>query len=548
MSIPIVVGVTGHRNLRQEDLSRLKEVVLSELQKLKNAYPNSDFIMLNSLASGADTLCAAVGVSLDMGLVCPFPFEIDEYRKDFSGEDLAKFEALLQKAENSFTVPATEPLPENLTETQRRDFGYRQAGIYVASHSHVLFALWDGKEGTPAACGTAEAVDFMLKGNYKDESLSIKSANDGAVIHILTPRQGDEIATEITATLIENEPGSLKEVLTMTDDFNRDCKDLQDPLPNSYALIPEQYLKENRRLSRIQNIYDKADALSLRMQKKYMNTIKGFSIFGVLLVFSFLLYDEIDANIFLPVYGIVMILYLVLFLAIKKINAHKKYLQYRILAESMRVQLYLCAAGINENIGNAFTWTQKHESTWVKEAAGALILGGADLTKVPDEILMSYWIDSQLGYHKKALKRDRGKQGINQKTAFGMLVASIILFLAVFVLECIARDAMDSVVIAKLPAFLLAGADTNITLSGIFKALLGVVSAVTVFLSSYYDKLSLDRMSEDHEKMIRLYQTAGEHFDRGNRDHLYRALAREEIIENGNWMSYCKENGPTFSL
>ena len=39
--------------------------------------------MLNSIASGADTLCAEVALSLGIDLVCPLLMPASEYRKDF---------------------------------------------------------------------------------------------------------------------------------------------------------------------------------------------------------------------------------------------------------------------------------------------------------------------------------------------------------------------------------------------------------------------------------------------------------------------------------
>ena len=35
MSIPIVIGVTGHRDLRERDIPTLRVLVYAELQKLK---------------------------------------------------------------------------------------------------------------------------------------------------------------------------------------------------------------------------------------------------------------------------------------------------------------------------------------------------------------------------------------------------------------------------------------------------------------------------------------------------------------------------------
>ena len=53
-TIPITIGVTGHRAVREEDREALYAAVMSELKLLRELYPNSPFVMLNSLAEGAD--------------------------------------------------------------------------------------------------------------------------------------------------------------------------------------------------------------------------------------------------------------------------------------------------------------------------------------------------------------------------------------------------------------------------------------------------------------------------------------------------------------
>jgi len=47
-----------------------------------------------------------------------------------------------------------------------------------------------------------------------------------------------------------------------------------------------------------------------------------------------------------------------------------------------------------------------------------------------------------------------------------------------------------------------------------------------------------------------LFERAAEVYEREpeTRRELFKRLAREEIIENGTWMSYCNENRPTFNL
>jgi len=82
------------------------------------------------------------------------------------------------------------------------------------------------------------------------------------------------------------------------------------------------------------------------------------------------------------------------------------------------------------------------------------------------------------------------------------------------------------------------------------KILLGAVSVMTVFLTNYYGKLSLNRKSIDHDRMSHLYASAKEQYESGQVEHdqLFQELAREEIIEIGNWFSYCRENTPSIQV
>jgi len=225
--MPIVIGVTGHRDLREKDIPQLRELVRAELQKLKTEYPHSPLVMLNSLAAGADTLCAEVALELGIALKCPLPLEPDEYRLDFDADAIERFDAMLTKATEVFVAPDTEPAPADMS----RDYHYRQAGIYVATHSHVLLALWDGSLAKADGCGTAEAVGFMLNGDYNSVGF-FQAANDGAVLHISTPRQSTVTEIPIFVRLIEKEPGLLRDVLRMTDAFNKDASELSDEPEN----------------------------------------------------------------------------------------------------------------------------------------------------------------------------------------------------------------------------------------------------------------------------------------------------------------------------
>lgn len=546
MPIPIVVGVTGHRDLRKKDIPRLLELVRVELKMLITEYPHSPLVMLNSLAAGADLLCAEVAVSLGIVLKCPIPMAAEEYRQDHEGADLDRYEAVLKRAADVFVAPDTESAPAE----SNRDYHYRQAGIYVAAHSHVLLALWDGTPAKPGGCGTAEAVCFMLKGRYGCENCFI-AANDGAVIHISTPRAGSDSDLTISSSLLENEPGSLCEVLCMTDMFNADAEAMVGPECDDVLLQGVELAGKGNILQQMHGIYLQADGLSLRFQAKYLSAIKYFAIFGVLLVLSFLLYDELEANLFLLCYGLLITTYVIAFLMVRKGAFHMKYLQYRVLSETLRTQFYLSASGANVNIGDSFTWTQKQDSTWIREAVSALLIGMPSKNHISENLIKTAWIDGQLKYHQKALKRNSRKHGINESATRVMLVCSMALFATVLVLEFLCNQVITRKVFAEpFPAFYMQHAGQEVTLRSLLKIVLGGVSAATVFLSNYYGRLSLERKSIDHKKMAFLYASAKKQYEAGraNKSQLFLALAQEEIIENGNWFSYCRENTPSFNL
>ena len=83
-TIPIVVGVTGHRAIRPEDRDALSAAVMAELKKLRQKCPASELVLLTSLAEGGDLLCADAAETLGIGVVAALPMPLEIYRKDFS--------------------------------------------------------------------------------------------------------------------------------------------------------------------------------------------------------------------------------------------------------------------------------------------------------------------------------------------------------------------------------------------------------------------------------------------------------------------------------
>ena len=514
MSIPISVGVTGHRNLRQEELPRLKQLVRDELQKLQKLCPDSEFIMVNSLASGADSLCAEEALELGFRLVCPLPVEEAVYRQDFSPKELEVFERLRSQASEVFVAPDTESGDPN------RRFHFRQAGLYIADHCHVLMALWDGSAPKPGGCGTAEIVDYK-QGDGRD---------DGFVIHIRVSRITTSKAADPSAQLLEPETGALEKLLKETNDFNRDCKG--STKEKNLVNMPEKADV----IRRLERCYARSAAISGELQRKYMHTLRNIALFCVLLVVSYTLYDEGELMWMLFCYAAVLILYYCVYRRVLRGKYHENYIRYRMLAESLRVQTYMTAMGIHENMAGCYVWSQKQQTLWIRAAIGALTAGNVG-SHISADKLCATWVESQLAYHKSAYRKNHRKDRLCGSITTAMLCCLVILFAAVLVLEYGFPAIMEVQML-------------GIILRGWLKILWSGISAVTLFVSSYYGQLSYSRKSEDNAAMEKLFAEASRKCRSGKYDSkgVLRQLAREEIIENGNWASYCMENTPTFSL
>lgn len=546
-SIPIIIGVTGHRDLHPEQIPQIKEIARNQLLYLAAQYNHSPLVMLNSLAEGADQLCAEIALDLGIPLIAPIPLTMEDYATDFSSHARADFLDQCSKAAELFVV---SPIEE--TKTINRHFSYRQAGIYIAKNCHILLALWDGSTPEPDGCGTAEVVDFMLNANYAGKNLGYLQTNDGAaVLHIFSMRQDDDIhGMDITVNLLENIPGALDSTLSKTDHFNQAVQEIKTN--NNSSLIKQELLQQTgTNNQRLHNLYQYADNLSIHFRDKYLASIKWLSIFGVSLVLAFLFYDELDSNIFLYLYGGILLLSGMIFANIRKNEWHEKYLETRVLAESLRVQFYLHVSGINHSVCDEYTWSQRKEVVWVEKAINALTICANMKSSLGSATIKSDWIDGQHHYHSSKAVSTEKIRSKNERIATTMLIISILTFAVILIMEIFTPQILNIPIFSeRINQLLHVHTGQQFIFRGIFKILLGLFAAVTLFLSNYYGKLSLDHKVTDHQKMANLYQSAQMKWDTTqiDKEKLLVELAREEIIENGVWLSYNRDNSPTLDF
>lgn len=132
LKVPLIVGVTGHRDIKDQD--DVREKLRLFWDKIHNlAGIDTPIILLTSIAEGADHLAAVSCHDNDVKYCVVLPFSEEKYREDFEGQALIDFEEDLKGACKVITCDA---VPRN----------YAVASDYVRKHCDVLLTMWDGWE------------------------------------------------------------------------------------------------------------------------------------------------------------------------------------------------------------------------------------------------------------------------------------------------------------------------------------------------------------------------------------------------------------------
>lgn len=483
--IPVIVGVTGHRDLSKINIDTFKLALKDQLQSIASKCPNTELKLLTSLSEGSDQLCAEVALELGISIIVPLPMEVDEYLESFNDRTIIKFNDLLYKAEKSFVVPYVEKC-----KRIDKDYKYRQAGIYIASHSNCLLALWDGSRPKENGCGTAEVVDMALSHSYSDNDKCIRN-NDGFVIHLLTPRDNSNVKAGKVEYL-----GNIRlfeECISKIDLLNKEGGN--------------------------------ADELSVRCGKKYHNALKLLAILGTVVTVAFLLYDEAFLSFMLVVIGIVFAFMYFSYRYANKSKFHERYIEYRALAECMRIQNHLSKSGYDYEVADYLDYNRCFDTLWIYKTMKIVTEFN---TKEKSEDLRNGWLLEQYKYHlESSAKTDKIIKRNNTIVKIS-LFSSIALYIFAFIFEYVVASRLNS--------------DVEL-IRTIIKTSIGGFSAASLFAANYYGKLSLERVHEDHVRMSDFFKRAIDYVDKNDiNDRFIKELINEELSENSNWCSYEKDN------
>ncbi len=562
--LPLVLGVTGHRDLRPDDVPSLERAVRAIFDELLVTYPTTPLLLLSPLAAGADRLVARVALDRGIPVVVPFPFAQPEYERDFDAAERAEFHdllarprALLPNARFCYFVgyvPAQEGITandaDNVREPERRGRQYAQLGSYIARNSHILIALWNG-ESSDAVGGTSQIVQFKLDGRavgFGPEQRPLDRPEFGPVWQIVTPRSSapDKLSgpafsrVEHSAIADDDEPDAEVTRARRIEEFNADA------VRAGYGTAQ---LTANK-------ILEAAEGLAKQYQLRTLRTLRWLYVAGFLVSLAFVLYAHVWRHPSLLALNVVLTgAALAAYFFARNRQWQNRHLDYRALAEGLRVQEQWHAANVRETVADLYLRQHRAELDWIRSAirASRLLDDTAHVDAVvPLEdrrrdlrMLRETWIvgeRGQIGYFNGRSEVDERSEHRFGRATWAAAVASIL---------C----TVGAAIVFGLMGFEIkkegAGEENVWWIAAIVAISLAAVASGLA--ASYAEKRAFGIHVKRYRRMRGIYQRAGAMLDSilarepfKEKDYeaaqrVIRDVGEEALLENAAWVTLHRE-------
>lgn len=284
----------------------------------------------------------------------------------------------------------------------------------------------------------------------------------------------------------------------------------------------------NPQLQEIDDIYSAASVLSAQNAKKYNKTLLALSVGGALITLVFLVYDIFSYYLIIILCGLLILYLYAIHRVANKLDYHDKYLEYRVLAESLRVQYYIKSAGLKEDVLDLLPWSIKRSVPWIID----VLLTLPENYYNEKESILDLWVLDQMKYHESAYVKTEKQYHKNEIITKTALIITVIVYIATISFElAVYFNMIGDVGLFDLRMYL--------------KFAMGMMSVITIFAESYYGKLSLDNKINDHKRMIELYRVTEKDISiHGESERIVRDLARDFLNENSTWYAYQSKNKP----
>ena len=539
--LPIVIGVSGHRYLRAADLPMHRDRVRALFADLRRRYPSTPLRVVTSLAEGADRLVAEVALEEGHELLVPLPLEPADYERDFP-ESIGQFRSILRRVppEQVFVLPRepgadpTFPAP-----AEQREKCYRAVGMFLAQQTHLLLALWDGRP-TASDAGTAAVVRMKLDGpsGLPEAGLRPLDAEDGGpVYHLHAPRAGEAAERVRDPEWLlpqEGDEALFHTLCSRIERFNSEPlrRSVVDHLPQATAALLPDIASRPASEQTLATAFAAADLYARHYQRTTRLVLRLTLLFAALLALTFELYAEVLPWRALPMgYLAAFASLTVILLWQRRRDVQGRYLDYRALAEGLRVQFYWRLAGLPDSASSSYLRKQADELRWIREALRAAAALPPPQAAHP-ELALQYWVGGQASYYSDRAQSQRKRLHVFERSSQLFLGAGLIAtaILVVF------WGRLES-----LPSW-----------HRWLVVLMGFAPIGAALWETYAERLGLRTQVNQYVRFAGIFRRASrfaEQLDRNPTRHdrhhalvaLLRELGREALMENGDWVLLLRE-------
>ena len=552
-SIPLIVGVTSHRNLLESETQAIRARVRDLFAMLHRDFPDLQLTVVSALAQGGDQLVAEEALAAGARLIAVLPMSSAQYAEDFlEASDSARFDVLCASAEViELPSPGSAERAASAPAGRERDRLYAQAGVYISNHCHLLLAIWDGKKSERLG-GTAQIVNYHLSG-AKPTSVERRRVR-GAVgplgndverlaYHIVASRNADDGAPAAPLRPLETfwragdrtTPGTTpmpQDFLTTfahMSEFNIDWAKYRAAIDAKAELRSHD---DSIEAGAIDRLFQAADWLAIHFQRRVLFAMRAIYTMAALMGIAFMCYSDLPAQDYMIFVFLALFAFGVsLSLLARRRGWHRKYLDYRALAEGLRVQSYWRRAGLSvtadaEFAHDNFLQKQDVELGWIRNVMRSAGLESELASPMRERDALERVIAEWVGESGKSGQLHYYERRVAQRTRLHRVtetLGSLSLWLGIGI----------SVFLAVF--FLRLSQDTKTELV----ALMAAVSIIAAVREAYAYRKADKELIKQYRFMCRIFASAREALDRARdpfeRREILRALGEAALAEHAEW-------------
>ena len=161
------IGITGHTNLDPQQTGKLEQAVNEAICFIEQQFAQHYLTIYSTLAAGAERLVARQLLNREAArLIAILPLPQNDYLNEFAPSDDYRLNGqgaeLRKELKYWLSHKAIEII--EMSPSSTRNSAYLKAGYYIAEHSDVLIAIWDGNEQEDSSI-TVQIVDKAVKLN-----------------------------------------------------------------------------------------------------------------------------------------------------------------------------------------------------------------------------------------------------------------------------------------------------------------------------------------------------------------------------------------------